>query len=39
MGIVGTAAQTAVPEPSSFVLGLIALLTTAGCVRARRRIR
>lgn len=39
MGVVGTAVQTAVPEPSSLVLGLVGLVTSAGCVWARRRIR
>ena len=39
MGVVGTAIQTAVPEPSSLVLGLVGLVTSAGCVWARRRIR
>lgn len=35
MGIVGTASF--VPEPSSLILGLIGLISAAGCVRARRR--
>jgi hypothetical protein len=39
MGVVGTAVQTAIPEPSSFVLGLIGLVTSAGSVWARHRIR
>jgi PEP-CTERM motif len=39
MGVVGTAVQTAVPEPSSLVLGLVGLVTSAGCVWARRRTR
>jgi hypothetical protein len=39
MGVVGTAVQTAVPEPSSFVLGLVGLVSSVGCVWARRRTR
>ena len=35
MGVVGTAVQTAVPEPSSFVLGLVGLVTSGGYVLAR----
>jgi hypothetical protein len=35
MGVVGTA----VPEPSSLLLGLVGLATSAGCVWARRRTR
>jgi hypothetical protein len=37
MGIIGTAAV--VPEPSSLILGLIGMITTAGSVWARRRTR
>jgi hypothetical protein len=35
MGVFGTA----VPEPSSLVLGLVGLVSSAGCVWARRRTR
>ena len=36
MGVIGTAA---VPEPSSFILGLVGLVTSAGCVWSGRRTR
>jgi hypothetical protein len=38
MGIKGTAAA-AVPEPSSLILGLIGVITSAGCIWTRRRSR
>jgi hypothetical protein len=39
MGVIGTSASTVVPEPSSLILGLAGLVTSAGCYWTRRRAR
>lgn len=39
MGIIGTSANTAVPEPSSFVLGLIGSVASAAFAKTRRNCR
>ena len=39
MGVIGTSTTVAVPEPSSLILGLVGLVTSAGCFCARRRAR
>jgi hypothetical protein len=39
MGVIGTASPVAVPEPSSFLLGLVGLVASAGYAWTRRRAR
>jgi PEP-CTERM motif len=39
MGVMGTSAAIAVPEPSSLILGLAGMVTSAGCFWTRRRTR